>query len=141
MKNQTLSLLLFISVFTACKKDAPPPPDINQLTNDLTASAWLLNRTGIDQNENGLLDISEESTVPCDKDDRILFNRDSTYVFYYGTDTCYAVPDSVTGQWQWLEGGTQIRIFANEYHVRVINNSRLLLENSSGPRFMQEFRR
>ena len=74
--------LLFLVLAIACKKEkvpapapAPSPKSVQEL---LTQKEWLLVSIGIDINNNGVIDINEETILDCQKDNTIKFNMDGT---------------------------------------------------------------
>jgi len=99
----SLFLLALVStVFICCQKDSDPTPATTTNTDYLTASAWVYESAGIDQNKDGTIDASfPPGTVQdCQLDNVLTFKKDGSATSDAGATKCNA-SDPQTTQFNW----------------------------------------
>lgn len=108
LKIITLSFF-FAIIFTACSKEG----DIMTRNTALLVKApWKFERHGLDGNNDGLLEESENSMLACEIDDIYTFYPTCTGIFSAGTTTCgVEEPTTINFEWRLLNNGTQLGIF------------------------------
>jgi len=92
------SLILLLSFFS-CQKDNNPAPNKAQL---ITSSTWNFSTASIDQNNDGVGDISVPPSVllPCYTDNTLTFTANGSGVLNEGAVKCTASdPQTVTFTW------------------------------------------
>ena len=115
MKTITLKLmtLSFLSpiFFTSCKKEADDPMD--RQTALLIEKSWKFEMYGLDENNNGVIEESENNMLPCETDDKFTFLANGTGVFEGGTTPCsMGEPAVINFNWSFSNNGTELAIFA-----------------------------
>src|SRR5215510_14229227 len=89
MINMRIGWFIIVALFFAgCKKnkaDAPANKSVSQL---LTEKPWMISVAGFDDNDNGIIDPSENFVPDCGKDDTFTFNSDGTGSVQDNTTTC-----------------------------------------------------
>ena len=106
----------FFVVFTtcfivlSCKKDKEPTR-----TDLLTASKWIYDNGGIDQDKNGTVDIPFSATgllLPCIMDNSGTFHTDGTGIADEGSSRCDpSFPQSTPFTWKFLNNETEMEVF------------------------------
>ncbi len=106
-------LLAFAICFLipACKKDKTKDPTKTEL---ITSSSWKYESGGIDQNRDGTVDLTFESTgylQPCILDNFGTFNVNGTGVSDEGPTKCTTTaPQTTSFTWNFLSNETMINI-------------------------------
>jgi hypothetical protein len=114
MKATTLNFIVtgFLSAFvlSACSKDSSTKSKSN--TELLTQSTWKFEIYGLDENNNGIIEASENNMLPCEIDDFYKFNADGTGIFTGGSSQCSPdEPSSINFNWTFSNNGTELAIF------------------------------
>lgn len=108
-KLVTLTLFAILS-FIACSKE---DDIITHKTMLLSQKDWKFESYGLDENNNGIIEESENGMQPCEADDVYDFNPDCTGVFLAGTLPCSeGEPLTISFDWRFLNHGTELAIFA-----------------------------
>ena len=138
MKTITLNLLTasFISAmfFTSCSKDTNTP---DRNTTLLTQKSWKFEIYGLDENNNGTIEESENGMFPCEADDIYTFSSNGTGVFTGGVIQCTpGEPATVNFNWTFSNNGTELAIFAAPEKINKLDENILEVyymdENSLG---------
>ena len=109
-------LALTSTIFLSCQKGSDPAPTTPTNTDYLTASAWVHESSGIDQDRNGTIDLAlPAGTIPvCRLDNVLTFKKGGTATADEGTTKCDAVdPQSTNFNWSFAD---------NEKSLVVANN-------------------
>jgi len=99
-----------VIIFASCSKEE----DIMaRETAYLVREPWRFERHGLDENNNGIIEESENNMLDCETDDVFKFYNTCTGVFSAGTNACSLVePDTINFEWRLLNNGTELGIFA-----------------------------
>jgi len=105
----TISLFSVI-IITSCSKEE----DImTHKTMLLTQKEWKFDIHGLDENNDGVIEQSENTMYPCEVDDIFKFNPDCTGVYSAGTLPCSeGEPSTINFDWRFLNHGTELAVFA-----------------------------
>ena len=104
------ALLIF---FTGCRK---PEQSTKSKTELITAAPWKFSQVGIDQNNDGIIDIPLPSTYisTCSTDNLYTFKADSTGVLDEGPLICSSITPRLSPfTWHFMNNQTEINISAN----------------------------
>src|SRR5678809_1143259 len=85
--NLKLIILSFFSfiLFISCSKE---DNTLERNTALLIQSSWKFERYGLDENNNGIIEDTENGMLDCEADDIFTFNANGTGVFAGGTVPC-----------------------------------------------------
>ena len=88
--SSRLLLLLVSAPFFSCQKESDQPPAEPTKTDQLTASAWVHESSGVDVDKNGTIDIpSTTAGIPtCRLDNVLTFKKDKTATADEGSTKC-----------------------------------------------------
>jgi len=104
-----LSVVLII-LFISCKKEDDV---ITQKTMLLCQGEWKFEAHGLDENNNGVIEASENRMLPCEADDIFSFSQNCTGVFTGGAMPCSVdEPPAINFYWRFIDHGTQLAVFA-----------------------------
>ena len=114
MKTIALKLIiigLFSVIFlNSCSKENDP---IDRNTGLLIQNSWKFEIYGLDENNNGVIDETENSMLACESDDIFTFNANGTGVFTHGTTPCsMGEPVTIDFNWSFSNNATELAIFA-----------------------------
>jgi hypothetical protein len=134
------SFILFIS----CSKESDP---LDRNTSLLTQNAWKFERYGLDENNNGVIEDTENGMLDCEADDIFTFNVNGTGVFAGGTIPCsMGEPATISFNWSFSNNGTELAIFAAPEKINKLDESILevyyLDQNTQGQavKFIRRFK-
>jgi hypothetical protein len=108
-----LTVLCILSTFTfiSCSKDSNTVAKSN--TELLTQKNWKFEIYGLDENNNGTIEQSENNMMPCEADDLFKFNANGTGVFTGGTLECApGEPSTINFNWTFSNNETELAVFA-----------------------------
>jgi len=98
-------LLLF---FTSCLKE-----DVSRNTVFLIQHSWRFDVYGLDENNNGVIEASENSMLPCEDDDRFTFMVSGSGFFERHKLSCSLIePDVINFTWSFSNNETELAVFA-----------------------------
>jgi len=124
----TLMKLLVVSVFAmtgfiSCKKeDAKPSPN----TIFLTQMAWKFEVYGLDENNNGVIEVSENAMQSCESDDAFTFYSNGTGVYTSGTVKCTQDdPPVLSLNWNFSNNETELQIFTAPEKISKLDDNTL----------------
>jgi hypothetical protein len=142
-KLLTISLLSVI-IFTSCSKQEDV---MTTQTILLVQKDWKVEFHGLDENNNNIIEASENSMLPCEEDDLYTFNVNCTGVFSGGTMPCSAgEPPVISFNWRFLNNGTELAVFAAPEKINRLDEDFLEVyymdENSVGQpvKYIRRFR-
>ena len=108
-KLGTITLFTIISFISCSKEDDM----ITHKTMLLSQKDWKFESYGLDENNNGIIEESENGMQACEADDVYNFNPDCTGVFSGGAMPCSeGEPLTINFDWRFLNHGTELAIFA-----------------------------
>jgi hypothetical protein len=127
MKTLTSKLALFslfsVMMFASCTKDDHP---VSPNTILLIEKSWKFELYGLDENNNGVIDESENAMQACEADDVFTFNVAGTGSLHHGTTSCSPGEETVTNfNWSFSNNETELAIFAAPEKISVLNESML----------------
>jgi len=114
MKTTTPKLLIisFLSfiLFTSCSKEDNP---VDRNTVLLIQDSWKFEIYGLDENNSGVIEETENAMLDCEADDIFTFNANGTGVFAGGALPCsMGEPATISFNWSLSNNGTELAIFA-----------------------------
>ena len=139
MKKNTIALLVLgtfsLLLIGSCKKSSVSMVTKSR-TELLTQQAWKAGLHGLDANNNGVIDASENDMPYCQTDDRYSFYSNGTGLYSSGALQC-APDDSTTNfTWSLSNNNTQLTIFAFTQTVLKLDDNTLEVyyedQNSTG---------
>ena len=139
MKTITPKLItvsLFSAIFfTSCTKEADDTMD--RQTALLIEKSWKFEIYGLDENNNGVIEESENNMLACEMDDKFTFLANGTGVFEGGTTPCsMGDPAVINFNWSFSNNGTELAIFAAPEKINKLDENILEVyymdQNSQG---------
>jgi hypothetical protein len=139
MKTMSLKLIklsLFTAIFfTSCSKEAEDP--MARQTSLLIEKSWKFEIYGLDENNNGVIEESENNMLTCEMDDKFTFLANGTGVFEGGTTPCSSgEPAVINFNWSFSNNGTELAIFAAPEKINKLDDNILEVyymdQNSQG---------
>lgn len=121
-KLSYLSLFAII-LFASCSKGDNP---VSRNTVLLIENDWKFEYYGLDENNNGLIDQSENAMQACEADDVFTFNVGGSGTLNRGITTCS--PDETTTSnfnWSFYNNETELAIFASPEKISILNENTL----------------
>ena len=114
MKKITPKLIILflfpVIIFISCNKENET---IRRNTALLIEKSWKFEIYGLDENNNGIIEASENSILACEADDSFQFYANGTGFFDSGASTCGVNEPPITNfQWSFANNGTELAIFA-----------------------------
>ncbi|HJS53142.1 MAG TPA: hypothetical protein VJ765_01320, partial [Chitinophagaceae bacterium] len=106
-------------------------------TELLTQKNWKFEIYGLDENNNGTIEQSENNMMPCEADDLFKFNADGTGTFTGGTIDCsLGEPSTINFNWSFSNNETELAVFAAPEKINQLNETILEVyymdQNSQG---------
>ena len=138
MKTITLTLIIIISLFStiimSCNKENEL---INRNTGLLIEKSWKFETYGLDENNNGVIEESENNMLACEADDIYTFYANGGGVFKGGTVPCsMGEPPVISFNWRFENNGTELAIFAAPEKINKLDENILEVyymdQNSQG---------
>ena len=116
-------------------------------TTFLVKEPWKFEGHGLDENNNGIIEESENSMLACETDDIYTFYANCTGIFSAGTIACSAgEPATINFEWRLLNHGTELGVFAAAEMISRLDENILEVyymdENSMGEpvKYIRRFR-
>lgn len=116
-------------------------------TELLVKEPWTFETHGLDENNNGIVEESENTMLACEADDVFTFYSNCTGIFSAGTIACSAgEPATINFEWRLLNHGTELGVFAAAEMISRLDENFLEVyymdENSLGQpvRYIRRFR-
>ena len=137
MKTTTLKLAIsFFSffLFISCSKEDDA---IDRNTVLLIQDSWKFEIYGLDENNNGIIEETENAMLACEADDIFTFNANGTGVFAGGAVPCsMGEPATISFNWSLSNNGTELAIFAAPEKINKLDENILEVyymdQNSQG---------
>jgi hypothetical protein len=106
-----IAIILFSSiVFASCNKDNEM---LERKTGLLIEKSWKFEIYGLDENNSGVIEASENNMLACEADDLYTFFANGGGVFDGGTTPCSLGEPTITSfNWRFENNGTELAIFA-----------------------------
>ena len=140
MKTTPLKLLaigiLSATALISCSKDSSTN-NTKSKTELLTQKTWKFEIYGLDENNNGVIEESENNMMPCESDDVFTFHADGTGIFAGGTLQCTpGEPSTVDFNWSFMNNETELAVFAAPEKINKLDENMLEVyymdQNSQG---------
>jgi hypothetical protein len=126
MKTTTLKLVIsFFSfiLFISCSKEDDA---IDRNTVLLIQDSWKFETYGLDENNNGSIEETENAMLACEVDDIFTFNVNGTGVFARGAVPCsMGEPATTSFNWSLSNNGTELAIFAAPEKINKLDDNTL----------------
>ena len=133
---ESIKIGLFSSIiFASCsKKDITANKSQTEL---LTQKSWKFEVYGLDENNNGIIEASENGMLDCEADDVYTFNANGTGVYSGGALECsIGESPSIDFGWTFSNNGTELAIFAAPEKINKLDENILEVyyidQNSEG---------
>ena len=143
LKLITLSFFSFILLIGCSKEDKT----VERNTGLLIQNSWKFERYGLDENNNGTIEDTENGMLDCEADDIFTFNANGTGVFAGGTIKCsIGEPATINFNWSFSNNGTELAVFAAPEKINKLDETTLEVyymdENSLGQtvKFIRTFK-
>ena len=125
-----LSFILFIS----CSKEENP---VDRNTVLLIQDSWKFEIYGLDENNSGVIEATENAMLDCEADDIFTFSANGTGVFAGGALPCsMGEPATISFNWSLSNNGTELAIFAAPEKINRLDDNILEVyymdQNSQG---------
>ena len=121
-KLSLLSLLVII-LFSSCSKNEET---ISAKTIFLTEKTWKFDSYGLDENNNGVIDETENAMQSCETDDVFTFNVVGTGSLNHGTTECSPGEPSIDNfNWSFSNNETELAIFGAPEKISILNDATL----------------
>lgn len=141
---QFIKLSLFLSIaFISCSKEDKV---LEHNTSLLIARPWVFEKYGLDENNNGTIEETENFMLPCEADDTYAFHANGSGFYEGGSVPCS--PDEtpiINFNWRFENNCTELAVFAAPEKISRLDETILEVYymdvNSSGQpvRFIRRF--
>ena len=133
LKSITIGLFSFVICVSCSKTDNTAKSQ----TELLTQKSWKFEMYGLDENNNGIIEESENGMLSCEADDVYTFNANGTGVYAGGELQCSAgEPPTIDFGWTFSNNGTELAIFAAPEKINKLDENILEVyyidQNSQG---------
>lgn len=119
----SLVSLFFVVMFASCTKGDNP---VSQKTIMLIEKNWKFEFYGLDENNDGIIDETENAMQSCEADDIFTFNVMGTGSLNRGSTTCSPGEATVTNfNWSFSNNETELAIFAAPEKISILNENML----------------
>lgn len=121
--NYKLILLsiLILMIFSSCLKE-----DMSHKTALLIDHSWRFDKYGIDENNNGIIEESENFMLSCEADDRFTFMVSGAGFFERNELSCSpGDPDITNFNWSFSNNETELAIFAAPEKIKRLDENTL----------------
>ena len=126
MKTITLRLIiigLLAFVFISCNKQVDL---INHNTGLLIDKSWKFEIYGLDENNNGVIEESENNMLSCEADDVFTFYANGGGVYEGGATPCsIGEPTIINFNWRFENNGTELAVFAAPEKINRLDENTL----------------
>ena len=133
LKLTIISFFSFV-LFISCSKEDDA---IDRNTVLLIQDSWKFEIYGLDENNNGIIEETENAMLACEADDIFTFNANGTGVFAGGAVPCsMGEPATISFNWSLSNNGTELAIFAAPEKINKLDENILEVyymdQNSQG---------
>src|SRR5688572_23997038 len=143
LKSITIGLFSSIIFVSCSKKDNTTKSQ----TEFLTQKSWKFEIYGLDENNDGIIEESENGMLACEADDVYTFNANGTGVYSGGALECSSgEPPTIDFGWTFSNNGTELAIFAAPEKINKLDENVLEVyyidQNSQGQpvKYIRRFR-
>lgn len=110
MNARFIAGMIILFILLSCSKEEDL---ITHKTFLLCQQQWKFESHGLDENNNGIIEESENRMFPCEADDIFKFNANCTGVFTGGAMPCSVEePPTIEFYWRFINHATQLAVFA-----------------------------
>ena len=115
-------LCLFLSMaFISCSKEKKV---LEHNTSLLIARPWVFEKYGLDENNNGSIDDSENSMLACETDDTYAFYANGSGFYNGGTVPCSIGETTIINfSWRFENNCTELAVFAAPEKISQLDES------------------
>lgn len=121
--NRLLTTLLFITIFSSCKKETHEP-QVAKPKDLLTEGKWLLVRFGYDDDNSGALEDNENLITECQKDNTTQYFTDGRGQSRDNQDVCQSPAESEF-EWKFVDNEKAIEILSQRYELEKLTSTEL----------------
>ena len=115
-----LSLLLAIA-FISCSKENKI---LERSTRFLIGDRWVFERHGLDENNNGIVEETENNMLPCEADDTYAFFANGSGFYEGGPEPCSLGETTVINfNWKFENNCTELAIFASPEKISKLDEN------------------
>jgi len=136
MKRKLISIATVALLF-ACNKYDSIVGETKPVNELLTEKPWQIVGAGFDNNNNGIVDISENQLTDCQKDNTYLFHQPGTGSIFDNAVDC-TLSGNLNFEWKLLNDGKEIEINLQKFFIVRITEHELLLRTDA-PQLTEEF--
>ena len=124
MKTITSTLVISLVsafVFMSCNKETDM---LNRNTALLIEKSWKFEIYGLDENNNGIIEESENNMLSCETDDVFTFYANGGGIFEGGAIPC-SIGESpvVSFNWRFENNGTELAVFASPEKINLLDEN------------------
>jgi len=126
MKTTFISKLSLLSLFAAitfasCSKN---DNSLSQNTSLLIDKGWKFEKYGLDENNNAIIDETENAMQTCEIDDIFTFNLNGTGSLDHGSTECSPGDPAISNfNWSFSNNETELAIFGAPEKISIMNNT------------------
>jgi hypothetical protein len=126
------SLLLLLFIFAGCSKPGQPGNPVVSKETLLTQKPWILFSYGVDRNNNGITDPSEEVIASCEKDNTYSFALDGSGTMSDNAERCPGTNATSSFEWSFSNNKTEIDfVYGIAVLLKLTGDSMMLGEKST----------
>ena len=131
MKSNYLFAALLSIAFISCDKKDDDKAEGETKTQLITSSAWKYDNAGADNDRNGTIDLSLNSSIDaCLKDNMITFSANGTANINESTIVCTGASPNTTVNWSFANNETILNLsggglFSGQFKVLKLDGSQL----------------
>lgn len=115
--SSSLLLMLLSAGLLSCQKESEKPSASEQM-NNITASAWVHESSGVDVDRNGTIDLplTSAGVQTCNLDNALTFNKDGSAIADEGATKCNtADPQTSNFNWNFTDNEASLEIKNNVF--------------------------
>ena len=124
MKTITPMLILCLFsaiVFISCSKENKI---LERNTRLLIEDRWVFERYGLDENNNGVVEETENNILPCEADDSYAFYANGSGFYEGGAEPCSLGETTIINfNWRFENNCTELAIFAAPEKINQLNEN------------------
>lgn len=143
MKYSFFVVALLSIAFVSCdKKDGDDDGGGTTKTQLLTSAAWKYDNAGADNDRNGTIDLSFDSSIdPCLKDNQLTFSASGVGTVTEGANVCAGAAASTAITWSFASGETLLNLsggglFSGQFKLLALSNTALSLAKDTTVPFL-----
>jgi len=111
----------FVTIIVACSKENGNTKSRTEL---LVQKNWKYEIAGLDENNNGIIEESENGLLPCQLDDVFTFHSNGTGVLTTGSLPCTpGEPSSTNFNWSFMNNETELAIFGAPEKISMLDEN------------------